>query len=385
MEHVALNALGLSWREFTSALRATRSTFQSTGTAVTPYMNMPSFFSCCLLLIAFSAAALPAAELIRPKVIVVATFEVGADTGDAPGEFQYWVERENLTGSLVVPGLDHPVRFNDQGVYGVVSGTTVRCGLQILALGLDPRFDLAQTYWLINGIAGVSPHVGTEGSAAWSQHVIDGDIAYEIDTTEAPKNWPYGIMALGNKTPLTPPIIPDWAPKPMAWTLNPALVQWAYGLTKGVELHDSAEAKAHRAQYVGYPAALAPPRIFLGDSFASSRYWHGARMQQWADDWTRLYTKGQGVCAMSNMEDHGIANALTRLAALHKVDFQRVLVLRTGSNFSLPPAGQSAAESMVSEYAGMIPALEAAYRVGSPVVHALVKDWPKYSVTPPAR
>jgi purine nucleoside permease len=343
-----------------------------------------SCFSRCLLLLAFSAAPLGAADLIRPKVIIVATFEVGADTGDKPGEFQFWVERENLTGSLVVPGLDHPVRFNDQGVYGVVSGTTVRCGLQIMALGLDPRFDLTRTYWLINGIAGVSPHVGTEGSAAWSRHVIDGDIAYEIDTAEAPRDWPYGIMALGNKTPLTPPVIPDWAPKPMAWTLNPALVQWAYDLTKDLVLQDSAEAQAHRALYLGYPVALAPPRVFIGDSFASSRYWHGARMQQWADDWTKLYTKGQGLCAMTNMEDHGLANALARLTALQKVDFQRVLVLRTGSNFSLPPGGQTAAESMVAEYAGMMPALEAAYAAGSPVVHALVQDWAKYSVTLPA-
>jgi purine nucleoside permease len=337
----------------------------------------------CLLFFVLSSLALRAVELIRPKVIVVATFEVGADTGDKPGEFQYWVEREKLTGSITVPGLDHPVRFNDQGVYGVVSGTTVRSGLQIMALCLDPRFDLSQTYWLVNGIAGVSPHAGTEGSAAWAQHVIDGDIAYEIDTTEAPKDWPYGIMALGNKTPLTPPVIPDWAPKPMAWTLNPALVHWAYELTKGVLLCDDATAQAHRAQYIGFPAALAAPKVFVGDSFASCRYWHGARMQQWADDWTKLYTGGQGSAAMTNMEDHGIANALTRLAALKRVDFQRVLFLRTGSNFSMPPAGQTAAESMVAEYAGMVPALEAAWRVGSPVVHALVKDWEKYSVKTP--
>lgn len=341
----------------------------------------------CLLLLASCAtlltSALSAAELIRPKVIVVATFEIGADTGDVPGEFQFWAEHEKLTGSITVPGLDHPVRFNDQGVYGVVSGTTVRSGLQIMALCLDPRFDLSHTYWLINGIAGISPRVGTEGSAAWARHVIDGDIAYEIDTHEAPADWPYGIMALGNKTPLAKPTIPDWAPKPMQWMLNPALVAWAYALTKDVPLADSPEAQAHRALYTGFPAALAPPKVFLGDSFASCRYWHGARMQQWADDWTKLYTDGEGICAMTNMEDHGLANALTRLAAMHKVDFQRVLVLRTGSNFSQPPAGQSASESMVEEYKGMLPALEAAYRVGCPVVHALVHDWAKYAATPP--
>jgi purine nucleoside permease len=87
---------------------------------------------------------------------------------------------------------------------------------------------------------------------------------------------------------------------------------------------------------------------------------------------------------MTNMEDHGLANALTRLGAMGRVNFQRVLILRTGSNFSMPPTGQSAAESMVAEYQGMLPALEAAHRVGAPVVHALLKDWSRYEATPPA-
>jgi len=332
--------------------------------------------------LAFSASG-GAAELIRPKVIVVATFEVGADTGDKPGEFQFWAEREHMTGSIVVPGLDHPVRFNDAGVYGVVSGTTVRSGNQIMALCLDPRFDLSHSYWLINGIAGVNPAIASEGSAAWAQHVIDGDIAYEIDTREAPADWPYGIMAIGNKSPMDKPVIPSWAPKPMQWTLNPALVQWAFDLTKGVALFDTPEAREHRALYTTFPAALQPPRVLIGDSFGCCRYWHGAKMQKWAEDWTRLYTDGKGICAMTDMEDQGLAAALTRLATMGRVDFQRVLFLRTGSNFSMPPAGQSAAESMVAEYAGELPALEAAYRVGSPVVHAIVQDWPRFEAAAP--
>lgn len=337
------------------------------------------------LWLAFTAAftLAHAAEPIRPKVVVVATFEIGADTGDKPGEFQFWAERERLEGTLAVPGLDHPVRFNAEGVYGVVSGTTMRAGQQLMALVLDPRFDFTRSYWLINGIAGVNPGVASEGSAAWAQHVIDGDIAYEIDPREAPATWPYGIMALGNKSPLEKPTIPDWAPKPMSWTLNPQLVAWAFALTKDIALTDSPAAQAHRALYKTFPAAQLPPRVLLGDSFGSNRYWHGARMQHWANDWAKLYTQGAGNCAMTNMEDHGLASALTRLAGMGRVDFNRVLVLRTGSNFSQPPEGQSAAESMVAEYAGMLPALEAAHRVGSPVVRELVRNWPRYAERTP--
>lgn len=347
----------------------------------------PAFRGLLFVTLFFGAALwMSAAELIRPKVLVVATFEVGADTGDKPGEFQFWAERQQLTEAIVVPGLDHPVMFNPTtGVYGVVSGTTVRAGLQIHALGLDPRFDLSRSYWLVNGIAGVNPHVAAEGSAAWARYVVDGDIAYEIDSREAPSDWPYGIMALGNKNPLQKPIIPDWAPKPMAWALNPVLVEWAYSKTKDLRLADSPEAAAHRALYAAdFPAVAKGPVVLLGESFASCRYWHGAVMQKWADDWTSLYTDGKGLCAMTNMEDHGIANALTRLAAMGKMDFQRVLFLRTGSNFSMPPKGESAAASMVAEYQGMLPALEAAYQVGGVVVAELLSGWANYETTPPA-
>jgi len=40
---------------------------------------------------------------IRVKVVVMAAFERGEDTGDAPGEFQLWVEREHLDQVLSLP------------------------------------------------------------------------------------------------------------------------------------------------------------------------------------------------------------------------------------------------------------------------------------------
>ena len=53
-----------------------------------------------LLLCATPLGAAP----IPVKVAVVVTFEVGADRGDRPGEFQFWVERENWTQQIDVPG-----------------------------------------------------------------------------------------------------------------------------------------------------------------------------------------------------------------------------------------------------------------------------------------
>jgi purine nucleoside permease len=339
-------------------------------------------FACAVL---FSGHMVEGDALIRPKVIVVATFEIGNDTGDKPGEFQFWVEREKLTHTMTVPGVDHIVRYNDAGTFGVVSGTTSRSGLQIMALCLDPRFDLTHTYWIVNGIAGANPEVASIGSAAWAAHVVDGDIAYEIDSREIPASWPYGIVPIGSKEPnQTPdPQAHLWAPEPMAWTMNPALVQWAYGLTKNVELVDTPEAQKFRALYTNYPVAQKPPFVLIGDSFCTCRYWHGAILAKWASDWDKLYTSGQGHFAMTAMEDQGIAGALQRLSTLKRVDFQRVLFLRTGSNYCLPHPGETAAESMTSEYAGMIPALEAAYRTGSIVLHALEKNWSQYKNAPP--
>ena len=35
--------------------------------------------------------------IIPVKVVIVSMFEYGADTGDAPGEFQFWVEGNDVS------------------------------------------------------------------------------------------------------------------------------------------------------------------------------------------------------------------------------------------------------------------------------------------------
>lgn len=95
---------------------------------------------------------------IPVKVVVVAMFERGADTGDEPGEYQYWVEREKLDRVIPFPQGYHDLRMNRDGVLGILTGVgTAKAAASIMALGLDRRFDLTKAYWLVAGIAGVDP------------------------------------------------------------------------------------------------------------------------------------------------------------------------------------------------------------------------------------
>jgi purine nucleoside permease len=49
---------------------------------------------------------------------------------------------------------------------------------------------------------------------------------------------------------------------------------------------------------------------------------------------------------MSDMEDQGIAAALARLAKMGRVDFQRVLFLRTASNYCMQAPRQDVNKSL---------------------------------------
>jgi purine nucleoside permease len=265
----------------------------------------------------------------------------------------------------------------------VVSGTTSRAGLQIEALVLDPRFDFSHAYWLLAGIGGVDPHDASIGSAAWARFVVDGDIAGEIDSREVPTDWSTGILVIGADKPNVRPPPQGWEPDMMAFELNPALVAKAFALSQGVALMDTPEMQKYRATYTGYPNAQRPPFVLLGEVLGSNRYWHGEKLTQWANDWVKLLTNGKGNFVMTAMEDQGVSIALYRLAKMGKVDFQRFLVLRTGSNYCMPAPGQNVVQSLNAEYAGGLPAFEAAWRVGSPVVHEIVGHWGTYGPKAP--
>jgi len=335
------------------------------------------------LLISLQSACVDSAdEPIQIKVVIVTMFERGESRGDVPGELQLWLERLDFDNEFVFPLGEEPIYTTDDGVMVTMTGGGIpNATASIMALGMDPRFDFSHAYWIVAGIAGGDPVDVSLGSAAWARHVVDGDLAYEIDGREIPDSWPYGMIPLDAKKPTknAADLNPNRRPSTIAFSLNEGLVDWAFSLTRGIDLDDSPGIAAYRKAYVGYPAGQRPPFVTIGDNLSSSTYWHGAMLNEWANDWVPLYAGADANFMTSDMEDSGLMTALHRLGRIQKLNTQRILVLRTVSNYTMPPDSESAVWSKSQPYPDNgIPSFETAFIVGNTVVQALLDGWADY-------
>ena len=355
---------------------------------------VPRFILAAVALLAVITASCARAEAapIPIRVVVVTTFERGADAGDAPGEFQYWVERLPLPGTIAFPLGYRRLRYNpERGVLGIVTGEGAERGAaSIMALGADPRFDLSKAYWVIAGIAGVDPNAASVGSAAWANWVVNADLGYEVDARDMPPAWTTGVLPFERRTPYElPPIAADSIHGQEAYRLNARLVNWAYQLTAATPLADDANLQRIRAAYERFPNAARAPFVLRVDSLCADWVLIGTSMNTWAEGWVSYWTRGRGTFVMTAEEDAGIMQSLTFLARAARVDLHRILVLRTASDYDAPGDGEDAASLLAhdassSGESAYREALEAAYRVGSRVVNELSEHWNRYRERLPA-
>jgi len=326
----------------------------------------------------------PGAVPIEVKIVLVTMFERGADSGDAPGEFQLWNERRDLDQVFPFQG-EHDLHYNaDSGILAIVTGAgTAKATASVMALGMDPRFDLSKSYWLVAGIAGFDPADASIGSAAWAEYLVDGDLAHEIDAREKPDDWEWGYIARHTKVPFDPNK-PE--PRGEVFHANGSLAEWAYQLTKDIELPDDENVAEERTRYINHPNAQRPPFVLRGDNLAALTFWHGEILNAWANAWVDYWSDGNGEFVSSAMEDTGTYQSLTYLDKIGRVDKERLMVLRTASNFTMPPPGVTAAENLLSEnegYTGVDLAVETAYIVGSVVIDELLARWDVYEIEIP--
>ncbi|WP_309398224.1 purine nucleoside permease [Cerasicoccus maritimus] len=307
------------------------------------------------------------------KAVLVTMFE--PESGQAgeltPYRKAFGLEPFELPGS----GLDHLFANHDHSLLAIVAGVgTANTAVSTMALGLCGQYDLSNAHWLISGIAGVNPNEASLGSVYWADWVVDGDLGHEVDLRSAPANWPIGIFPLGAKKPYGPSTLESglFGRPYQRFQLNPDLLAWAMHETTALELANPPELQAEQKDFASFPKTTAAPCVEVGGSLSAARFWHGEHHNEWAEQWMRYWTDGQSRFVTSAMEDTGTLHAIAQLERMERARLDQTLVLRAGSNFTMPPPGKCAVQNLVGEsepnYPGMLAALENAGRVGGHIL-----------------
>ncbi|PSN62006.1 purine nucleoside permease [Corynespora cassiicola Philippines] len=247
----------------------------------------------------------------------------------------------------------------------------------LMALLFSPSFNLSSTYFLLAGIGGINPYLGTLASVTMARYAVQFDLTHEFDARQIPSNWSTGLVPQGAKVPTsyTPAAYPQSVYGTEAFELNDALKKRFVGLLDGVELADSEVARAYRARY-GFAPANEGPGVVECDSGTSNPYWSGSKMADAFGEYMKLLTNGTGKYCNTQQEDNATLESLLRGHLMKRVDFSRIAILRTGSNFDRAPPGVSTTDHLLHmEQGGFAPAIENIWRAGRVIVKDIVKNW----------
>ena len=262
----------------------------------------------------------------------------------------------------------------------------VHMAASITALANDPRFDFSHAYWILAGIAGIDPNAGPVGlggvgGTTWSTATSptrSTRARYRAIGARATCRWA-GVRRTRSRC--RPRVSINGV---NLFHLDAGFVNWAYEFSHAhVTLPDTSNLQTVRSFYTTYPATQFPPQVLKGDVLAAGTFWIGALLNTWAENWVNYWSHGKAVFTTTSEEDAGYAQALTFLSQINKIDFKRVLVLRSASDFSVPHPGQTAAELLANDasgtgYSAFIESLQNVYLTGSSVVNEIVDHWDVY-------
>ncbi len=104
-------------------------------------------------------------------------------------------------------------------------------------------------------------------------------------------------------------------------------------------------------------------------------FFTGLLLSEAIENTTRLFTNGSGVYCTTAQEDNATLEALLRGAIHHLVDFSRIILMRSASDFDRPYAGQAALTNLLSAQGGFEPAIENLYLAGVQVIGDILTGW----------
>lgn len=316
------------------------------------------------------------------KVVLVTMFE----PSDKPGELSQLKRHfglEQVDYATTVRAGFAPGELHRKGsILAVVAGVgTGNTAVSITTLGWSGVYDVSEAYWVVCGIAGGDPEAVTLGSVTVSDWIVDTDLAYEFSSKEVDESWLTGVIPLGAREPFGPGAQDDEEfgnRSYQVFQLNEALVDWAFGLTRCLQLLDEEGIQKARSRFKGFPNALNPPIVHKGTTQSGARFLHGDTMVQWARLWVQRWTGGKSTLHTSGMEDTGTLLALKVLAANQRANDQRVLIIRSCSNMMMPPPRVDPVRYLTGDpgqavdFPGFAPALENGCRVTAKIVDEIL-------------
>ncbi|KAG8672417.1 hypothetical protein FPOAC2_05804 [Fusarium poae] len=313
---------------------------------------------------------------ISPKVLLIAMFyEESKNWLDPSSALQF-------PRKIRVPGLARGYEdihvTEDGNVALLVVGTAlINASLSISALLTSPVFDLTKSYFILTGIAGVNPKRATIGSVAFARFAVQVDTQLEFDAREVPSEWGSGYVPMGADKPDQFPGIVHGSE---VFELNSALRDYAFSVAKGVNLQDSPVAAENRALWKNSPegifdAATQEPRVLEGDVLSSNTFWHGHRISEAMERVAKVYTAGQAEYTMTAQEDNALLAGLLNAALQGKVDFSRILLIRSASNFDRGHEDKPHQLPFVMDKGGLGPSTRNLYLTALKVIEGIVKDW----------
>ncbi|KAF7797374.1 hypothetical protein EIP86_008569 [Pleurotus ostreatoroseus] len=287
-----------------------------------------------------------ARAVISPKVFIINFYNDEQNVWLGIPDFNLLEQNITLPNlSMLFPDIHCTV---DGSVCQLITGEAeINAATSTTALVLAPQFNLTQTYFLLAGVAGINPKVGTIGSVAFAQFAVQVALQYEIDA--------------------------------QVFQLNDALRQKAIDFAKTATLNDSTSAQAYRQLYANqsdYAPALAGPSVLACDTATSDVWWSGDLLGAAFENTTRLLTNGSATYCTSQQEDNAVLESLLRGHVAGRVDFSRVIDMRIGSAFDRQGENMSVAENLFNgQSAGYDAGLLNIYLAGVKVVEGILQGW----------
>ncbi|KAK6454162.1 purine nucleoside permease [Scheffersomyces xylosifermentans] len=312
--------------------------------------------------------------IFKPKVFIVSMFELERDP---------WLEALDFAHNITIPGLSP--------IYSTIYCTTnyticqatagegeINAASSLTALTLNPLFDLSKTYWLLAGISGGEPTQVTTGSATFAKYAIQVGLQYQIDYRDyinTDPNWLTGYIPYGADNPYS---YPGNVYGTEVFELNEKLRDRALELASSVELDNGTAKNEEFRQLYKEEAATSPPAVVGCDVLTSDNYFTGNVLNDYFANLTKLMTNGSATYCSTAQEDNASLEVFTRMEKYGLIDYERIVVLRTISNFSRPPpsmANDTVKFFTDTDKGGIGHSLTNLVNAGFPFIHDVISHW----------